>query len=131
MKGPGGQKLTSLMQWYIKHLCAFHHGAIAFVHDHWLYTEQPLALKRDSRLWSTQFALSEEQYTKMQYLKWVKEWDEDEQYWKWNINRTEDLAAVGATTILREAGKPLACVSRRPAIMVMAVAGTSRWQLPW
>ena len=49
VKGPGGQKLTSLMQWYIKHLCSCHHGAIAFVHDHWLYTEQPLALKRDSR----------------------------------------------------------------------------------
>ena len=95
------------MQWYIKHLCTCHHGAIAFVHDHWLYTEQPLALKRDSRLWSTQFALSEEQYTKMQYLKWVKEWDEDEQYWKWNINRTEDLAAVGATTILRTASNGL------------------------
>ena len=93
------------MQWYIKHLCACHHGAIAFVHDHWLYTEQPLALQRDSRLWSKQFALSEEQYTKMQYLKWVKEWDEDEQYWKWNINRTEDLAAVGATSILREASR--------------------------
>ena len=41
----------------------------------------------------------------MQYLKWVKEWDEDEQYWKWNINRTEDLAAVGATSILREASR--------------------------
>ena len=85
------------MQWYIKHLCACHHGAIAFVHDHWLYTEQPLALKRDSRLWSKQFALSEEQYTKMQYLKRVQEWDEDEQCWKSNINSKEDLAAVGAT----------------------------------
>ena len=67
-----------------------------------MYSGQPLALMRDSRLWDSQFALSEEQFTTMQDFKLEWDWHG---HGKQNVAETVDLAAVGATSILREASR--------------------------
>ena len=75
---------------YVKHLSSRHDGEVALAWEKWQPSDEDLP--RDSMLWRPQYAVSDESFHALSSLK-----RGDELY----IEKTEDLLAVGSTTILR------------------------------